>query len=110
LALLAATEAAETGARIDAARGQLLAGRAFAAAGDRERASEQLRGAEAVFASCGAQRLRAESVRELRRIGLRVARSGRRGSPDATGVPSLSGREREVAELVTDRKTNREIA
>ena len=38
------------------------------------------------------------------------AHGGAAGAADGEGLESLSAREREVAELVTDRKTNREIA
>ena len=110
LALRSAGEAETTGAVLEAARGRVLAGRALAVSGDREPAGAQLRAAEAAFADSGAHRLRAEAVRELRRIGRRVQRSSRRGAVDANGAASLSGREREVAELVAGRKTNREIA
>jgi DNA-binding CsgD family transcriptional regulator/tetratricopeptide (TPR) repeat protein len=108
----AAAHADLMGARLDVARARLLAGRAYAAEGNRERAAEHLRSAELEFAACGALRLRDQTVRELRRIGLRVSRAGRRGGADARagGVPSLSGREHEIATLVRDRKTNREIA
>jgi len=103
-------------ARSDAARARLVAGKALGAAGDRERAGAELRRAEQSFAEFGARRLQAEAVRELRRIGRRVRSTGRRGAGGMGGaggadkLASLSGREREVAELVTARKTNREIA
>jgi DNA-binding CsgD family transcriptional regulator len=99
-----------TGAALDAARARLLAGRALVAVRDRERAGEELRRAEEAFAHFGATRLRAEAVRELRRIGRRVRSSGRRGAGDGGRLASLSGREHEVADLVTARLTNREIA
>jgi ATP/maltotriose-dependent transcriptional regulator MalT len=110
LAERAAAHAVACGARIDAARARLLAGHAHAAAGHRERAGEQLRSAEAEFAACGAQRWRAQAVRELRRIGRRVHRSARRATPGGDGINALSDREREVAALVCDHRTNREIA
>ncbi|MEA2127880.1 MAG: hypothetical protein QOJ85_771 [Solirubrobacteraceae bacterium] len=110
LAERSAAHAVACGARIDAARGRLLAGRAHAAAGHRERAGEQLRSAEAEFAACGAQRWRAQAARELRRIGRRVLRSAQRATPGGDGINALSGREREVAALVCDHRTNREIA
>lgn len=97
-------------ARLDACRARLVAGRALASIGDREQAGDVLRAAEEVLAACGAQRLRAEAVRELRAIGRRVKRAGRRGQVGGDLVGSLSGREREVADLVQARKTNREIA
>ncbi|MCA1677723.1 MAG: LuxR C-terminal-related transcriptional regulator [Actinobacteria bacterium] len=97
-------------ARIESARARLLAGRAHAAADNRELAGEQLRSAEAEFAACGAQRWRAQAVRELRRIGRRVHRSAQRATPASDGIDTLSSREREVAGLVCEHRTNREIA
>jgi DNA-binding CsgD family transcriptional regulator len=110
LAARAAGAFERAGAALGAARAHLLMGKAMIAAGDRDRAGEELRQAENSFARSGAERLRAEAVRELRRIGRRVSRAGRRGATDGDAFDSLSGREREVAALVTARKTNREIA
>ncbi len=110
LAEAAGEHAGGCGARIEAARAHLLAGRAHAAGGARTRAGELLRVAEAEFAACGAQRWREQSVRELRRIGRRVSRSGQRAPSGSVGVAALSGREREVALLVREHRTNREIA
>ncbi|MDX6683411.1 MAG: hypothetical protein QOG94_3450 [Solirubrobacteraceae bacterium] len=110
LAEAAAEHAAACSARIEAARAHLLSGRAHAADGARARAGELLRVAEAEFAACGAQRCREQSVRELRRIGRRVSRSGQRAPSGSVGVAALSGREREVALLVCEHRTNREIA
>jgi DNA-binding CsgD family transcriptional regulator len=110
-AALEATDAAEgAGARIDAARGRILAGRALAVAGDRSRAIAELEQAELVLAGCGAERFRAEAVRELRRLGRRSSPRSRPGRPDTTGVDSLSGRELELALLIVERKTNAQIA
>jgi DNA-binding NarL/FixJ family response regulator len=94
---------------VDVARARIVAGRALAAAGDRVRAGEELRAAETAFAAAGARRLREQAVRDLRAVGLRVARAGKRGDASAGGVAALSGREREIADLVRDRLTNREI-
>ncbi|MDX6718803.1 MAG: hypothetical protein QOJ63_1057, partial [Solirubrobacteraceae bacterium] len=105
---IASAEACD--ARFDAARARLLAGRAHAAAGNRERAAEQLRAAETRFAEFDAQRWRAQAIRELRRIGRRVHHSARRAIPGADGIAALSGRERDVARLVCQHRTNREIA
>jgi DNA-binding NarL/FixJ family response regulator len=109
-ALSAAATADRIEARVDASRSRLLAGRALAVAGRRVDAGETLRVAEAQFAACGARRLREEAVRELRRIGRRVARASSRGDGGTSGIGALSGREREVADLVQARHTNREIA
>ena len=47
--------------------------------------------------------------RELRRLGARAEPRGPAAGQDG-GVGALTNREREIAELVTDRRTNREIA
>ena len=49
---------------------------------------------------------RDEAATELRRLGRRA----RRNQPYATGLQSLSDREREIADLVPAGMTNREIA
>ena len=54
------------------------------------------------------ERYRDGAAQELRRLGRRVARSGRAGKAQH-GIDALSGREREIAELVSQGKTNREI-
>ena len=65
--------------------------------------------AEAELAACGAAQFRDEAARELRRLGRRVGARQRRGAA-ADGLEGLSGREREVADLVAEGRTNREIA
>ena len=61
---VAATDA--LGLAVESARGRILAGRALAAAGDRDAAAEQLRAAEGLLVDAPAGHLRAEAVRELR--------------------------------------------
>ena len=96
------------GAILDAAFSRAVLGRALAEAGERERAIEELRVAERDLDSYGAHRGRDTARRALRKLG---ARSEPRGASGAgTGLGALTEREREVAELVTDRHTNREIA
>ncbi len=75
------------GLAVESARGRILAGRALAAAGDRDAAAEQLRAAEGLLVDAPASHLRAEAVRELRRIGRRVNRAGRAGRADAARSP-----------------------
>ena len=59
----------------------------------------------------GARRRREEAAQELRRLGHRVARRPRPASaPAGAGLEQLTEREREIAELVTERHTNRQIA
>jgi DNA-binding CsgD family transcriptional regulator len=110
-AALESAEIAEgTGARLDAGWARLFAGRALAAAADEERAKSQLREAERTLHECGAVRWRDEATRELRKLGVRVERRPRGGSTEELGLGSLTVREREIAELVWDRKTNPQIA
>jgi DNA-binding NarL/FixJ family response regulator/tetratricopeptide (TPR) repeat protein len=107
------TESAEVagaaGARLPAAFSLALAGTALAAAGERQRAIAVLREAERELDACGSLRVRDRLRRELRRLGARAEPRGPAAAGDS-GVAALTRRELEIAELVTDRKTNREIA
>jgi DNA-binding NarL/FixJ family response regulator len=97
------------GAALQAGFATSLRGRALAAAGDKKAAIAALREAEGVFESCGALRVRDEARRELRKLGARAETRGP-ASADEAGIAALTKRELGVAELVTDRKTNKEIA
>ena len=101
-----ALEAAElldgSGRAADAAKARLIAGRATGAIAELERA-------RAAFIEAGAPKLADEAARELRRLGQRVARPGRRPAND-NGVGVLSDREREIADLVAAGHTNGQIA
>jgi ATP/maltotriose-dependent transcriptional regulator MalT len=108
-ALAAAAQADAAGAPIEAARSRVLAGKALAAAGERGRAVALLRRAEHELDALGALRDRSEARRQLRQLGARAEPRGPRGAAGG-GLDSLSSREREVALLVTDRRTNKEIA
>jgi ATP/maltotriose-dependent transcriptional regulator MalT len=101
--------AEQVGAVVHAARLRALGGRARGHAGDRDGALAALSQAQGELAACGAQRLHDEAARELRRLGVRVAGRQRRGA-GGEGLAALSGREREIAELVALGRTNREIA
>ena len=107
-AIEAATAAHEiaTDAPLFAARAQLVLGHALAD-GRRGVAVNTLIEAEAEFDRFGAQRQRAETVRELRKLGHRIIRPAQAG---ADPVDPLTAREREIAELVAAGQTNREIA
>jgi len=105
----AAVEAEVVGARLVAAFARSLAGRALVAAGDRAAAIAVMRGAESELDACGSLRVRDEMRRELRKLGARAEKRGPAAAGDS-GIPALTKRELEIAELVTDRKTNREIA
>ena len=107
--MTSAGAADDAGAPVEAARSRVVAGAALAATGERDRAVELLRRAERDFDECGALRDRAEARRHLRRLGARTEPRGPSGGADG-GLESLSRREREVAALITARKTNREIA
>jgi ATP/maltotriose-dependent transcriptional regulator MalT len=109
-ALESARLAESSGSGLDVARARLVAGRALAAAGDRDRALEELTAAESALAAMEAERLRGEAARELRRLGRRIRGRAAGGAEADSGLAALTGREREIAELVTARKTNREIA
>ena len=86
-----------------------LAGRALLAAGEQDRAVEQLTLAAEEFDECKAFRHRDRVEQELGRLGHRPSRRSRAGG-EASGLESLTGSEREVAELLVERLTNAEIA
>ncbi|HEY8582924.1 MAG TPA: LuxR C-terminal-related transcriptional regulator, partial [Capillimicrobium sp.] len=101
------------GARYEAQRARLLLGHALSAGGDRAGAVEALRAAERELGAMGAEGLRAEAARELRGLGVRVQRAtSRRGDGEGEdgALAGLSARELEVAELIAEGRTNREIA
>ena len=100
--------AAAIGATLQVAYSLTTLGRALAAAGDRNAAVRALREAERTLDACGSVRMREEARRELRRLGARIEVRG--PAAGDSGVESLSKREREICELITDRMTNKEIA
>ena len=87
----------------------LAPARSRASAADDDAAIPLLERAESELGGCGAVRLRDEAARELRRRG-RKAGARRRRAPGGDGLGGLSGREREVADLVALGRTNKEIA
>ncbi|MGH8895962.1 MAG: helix-turn-helix domain-containing protein [Egibacteraceae bacterium] len=105
-ALAAAEAFAQAGKPLEEGRARLLAGSALAAADDRARALGQLDRAEALFASCGARKMAERAACEQRRLGRRGSRDGHA----ASAVLSLSDRELEIARLVAQGDTNRQIA
>jgi DNA-binding NarL/FixJ family response regulator len=109
-ALASAAACDGVGAPVEAAISRMLAGRALAQAGERERATAEFTTAASTFEECGAEPRRDAAERELGKLGKRVHRRTRRGKADGTGIETLTERELEVARLVVDRKTNAEIA
>ncbi len=107
----AARAAHAVGNRLDAARAHALAGSALAVAGREREATVALLAAQEGLAACGAARLADEAACQLRRLGRRVPRHGRRDVTRAeAGVGALTDREREVATLIAAGHTNRRIA
>ncbi len=105
---LAAEAADRAGLAIDGARGRALAARAQAEAGDESGGRAKLESVRDEFSALGAGHYADQAAGELRRLGVRVARGERQ--VDRDGLDGLSGREREIAELVAAGKRNREIA
>ena len=97
------------GARLQVACARSLLGRALTADGERERAIQELREAELELDACGSVRMRDEARRELRKFGVRVEARGPAATGDS-GLDSLTAREREISDLITDRMTNKQIA
>jgi DNA-binding CsgD family transcriptional regulator len=87
---------------------RLAEGRALAVGGEKAAATAALIEAEAALDGFGALRRRDEAVRELRKLGHRVVRAAR--EPGDGPLGALTAREREIAELVADGRTNREVA
>lgn len=87
-----------------------LLGRALAESGDVEAAIAQLLLAADGYDALDASRYRDQIEAMLRGLGQTIHRRSQRGDQHATGIATLTGRELEVAELITARHTNREIA
>ncbi|MCW2826294.1 MAG: family ATPase [Aeromicrobium sp.] len=109
-ALWAADTTAAAGAPIEAAVSRTLAGRALAAAGHRDHAVRELTTAAEALHRHGAVALRDAAERELRRSGRAVHRRSRAGALGRSGINSLTGREHQIAELVSLGHTNATIA
>jgi len=108
-AAAAALAAAEEARRAELPREELetrlVAGRALLAAGERTRGQEELRRVAAEAALHGAEALRGAAAREVRRAGGRLAATRQGG-----GLDALTAREREVADLVIQGRSNKEVA
>ena len=97
----------QAGNVLEAARAQLLAGQALARTG---RTAEATIALTAAAEHPRARRLHDEAALELRRLGRRVAKQGRRAARPERGVEALTDREREIAGLIRAGHTNRRIA
>ena len=106
----AARGAAIRSAPLEAGRARAIEGVARGRAGDRPGGVAALEQAVETFERFGADRLRDEAARELRRLGVRTWRRGPTAPRDAAGLDALSPREREVAALVLAGRRNAEIA
>jgi DNA-binding CsgD family transcriptional regulator len=110
VALVGAEPAERAGAPVEAAETWLIAGRALAAAGERDRAVDLLERIEDVCAERGAELLRRKATAELRRLGRGRHRRARPAPAGVRGLGALSERERQIAVLVRQRRTNPQIA
>ncbi len=90
------------------ARGRWPAGRSPSR--DPEEAIRELEGARATLDALGASRYRDEAARELRSLGKRTTGAKRGQAEIGEGIASLSEREGEVARLVAEGETNKQIA
>jgi DNA-binding NarL/FixJ family response regulator len=90
---------------LEAARVDVVSGRAAAAAGNPERAIDRLTAAYQRLETAGATSASAEAATELRRLGGVIAS----GVRDHVGVGRLTAREREVAELIGAGLTNKQV-
>jgi DNA-binding CsgD family transcriptional regulator len=99
LAIRAAAHFAVVGCRLDAGRAHLLAGMTSAEPG---LALDHLQRAHLLLAECGCHELSRQALRERRRASL-VPRQ-------RDGEDALTAREHEIAGLVTEGLTNRQIA
>jgi len=100
-----AEAAAADGVRQEELEATFLRARALLAGDRRDEALQALQGLATAAADAGALGLRDAAARELRRAGARVssrARGGERGG--------LTGREREIAELVAGGRSNKQVA
>jgi DNA-binding NarL/FixJ family response regulator len=105
-ALTAATLFDQAADGLDAGRAYLLAATALEASGHVEQAHHKLARARALFDACGAGLFQARALREERRLNARAPRHSQRSGQ----LHGLTRRETEVAGLVKQGMTNRQIA
>ena len=109
LAEQAATAADRIPAGLDAAEARLLAARSHAAAGDTEHAKALFQQVAADAARGAARRLHDDAARHLRRLGTHVSAAGRRAARSHQDR-ELTAREHDVATLVAQGHTNKQVA
>ena len=105
----ASYQAASVGAKPYLARSKTMLGAALQGGDRPDEAVAALEAAALLYEEMGSTRYRNQVEAELRRLGKTVYRRSRSGA-GSLGLGALTGREREVAELIADRRTNREIA
>jgi predicted ATPase/DNA-binding CsgD family transcriptional regulator len=88
----------------DGARLRKMLAKVLAEMGDREGATRELRRVHDVFARLGAERELSATRDQLRDLGARPP-----ARAPTTGVGGLTGREVDIARLVSERKSNKEI-
>jgi DNA-binding CsgD family transcriptional regulator len=109
IATAAADDADAAGMRLDAIAARLCAGRALGAAGERDAAIALLQRVAADAGRGSAGLFVEEASRELRRLGSRLSATTRRATAPA-GADALSERERQIAELVAEGRSNKQVA
>lgn len=105
-ALAAAASFDQAGDGVDAGRAYLLAATMLEASGRVDQARHKLARARALFDACGAGLFHARALREERRLNARAPRQ----SPRPGQLNGLTRRETQIAELVKEGMTNRQIA
>jgi DNA-binding CsgD family transcriptional regulator len=88
----------------DGARLRKMLAKVLAEMGDREGAMRELRRVHDVFARLGAERELSQTRDQLRDLGARPP-----ARAQTLGVGGLTGREVDIARLVSERKSNKEI-
>jgi DNA-binding NarL/FixJ family response regulator len=109
LAGRAVAAAEEQGLPAETLESRLLAARAALSRGDRDGGLTGLQRVVAEAGAAGAALLRDAAARELRRAGTRVSAGARRSAAGA-GRQALTDREREIADLVAQGRSNKEVA